>query len=79
MVVGGDSNWGSEHTIKYIGDVLNDCIPETYIISLINVISNKFNKNFEKNTEIKKCIRFSIQKLINNIGETDYIRMGIAT
>ena len=39
MVMEGDLAWGGEHTIQYTVDVLQNCIPETYIILLINVTS----------------------------------------
>ena len=38
MVTEGDLTWGSEHTIQYIDDMLQNCTPETYIILLLNVI-----------------------------------------
>ena len=31
-----DMTWGGEHTIQYKDDVLQNCVPETYII-LANV------------------------------------------
>ena len=33
----GDLTWGGEHTIQYIDDVLQNCIPETCIILLTNI------------------------------------------
>ena len=33
----GDLTWGSEHTIQYTDDVLNNCTLETYVILLSNV------------------------------------------
>ena len=33
----GDWIWSGEYTIQYTDDVLQNCIPETYIILLINV------------------------------------------
>ena len=35
----GDLTWSDEHTIQYTDDVLQNCTPETYIISLTNVTS----------------------------------------
>ena len=32
----GDLTWGGEHTVQYTDDVLQNCIPETYIILLTN-------------------------------------------
>ena len=36
MVMEGDLTWGGEHTVQYTDDVLQNCIPETYIILLTN-------------------------------------------
>ena len=33
----GDLTWGGEHTVQCTENVLQNCTPETYIISLINV------------------------------------------
>ena len=33
----GNLTWGGEHTIKYTGDMVQKCTPETYIILLSNV------------------------------------------
>lgn len=37
MVTEGDYTLGSEHTMKYIVDVLQNCTPETYRMVLTNV------------------------------------------
>ena len=51
MVMEGDLTWNSEHTIQYTDDVLQNYIPETYIILLPNatpinsIIFNYKNKS----------------------------------
>ena len=40
-VVEGDLTWSSKQTIQYADDVLQNCIPETYIILLINISAIK--------------------------------------
>ena len=37
MEMEGDLTLGDEHTVQYTDDVLQKCIPETYIILLTNV------------------------------------------
>ena len=37
MVMEGDLTWGGEHAIQYTENVLQNCIPETYITLLFNV------------------------------------------
>ena len=37
MVMEGDLTWGGEYTIQYADDIVQNCIPETYIMSLVNV------------------------------------------
>ena len=37
MVMEGDLTWGGEHTIQCTDDVLENCTPETYIISLNSI------------------------------------------
>ena len=32
----GDLTWGSEHTIQYTDNVLQNCIPETYITFIMS-------------------------------------------
>ena len=47
MVMEGDLTWGGEHTIQYTNDVLQNFMPEIYIILLTNVTlvgSVKINK-----------------------------------
>ena len=52
--MGRDVTWGSEHTIQYTDDVLQNCTPETYIIALTNVTPvNLNNKKIKK--AFKKC------------------------
>ena len=41
----GDLTWDSKHTIQYTGDVLQNCIPDTYIILLTNVTPINSIKN----------------------------------
>ena len=43
MVMEGDLTWGGEHMIQYMDDVLQNCIPETYII-LLTTVTPIFNK-----------------------------------
>ena len=33
----GDWTWDGEHAMQYTDDVLQNCSPETYVISLTNV------------------------------------------
>ena len=37
MVMEGDLTWDGENTVQHTPDVLQNCIPETYIILLTNV------------------------------------------
>ena len=37
MAMEGDLTLGGEHTIQYTDNVLENCIPETYVILLVNV------------------------------------------
>ena len=37
MVIEEDLALGSEHTVQYTDDVLQNCTPETYIILLANI------------------------------------------
>ena len=44
MVMKGVLTLGGEHTVQYTDDVLQNCIPETYIILLTNVTPIKTTK-----------------------------------
>ena len=46
----GDLTWGSEHTIHYTDDVLQNRTPETYIISLTDVTPINSIKKKEKDS-----------------------------
>ena len=51
MEIEGDLTWGGEHTIQCTDDVLQNCIPESYMILFTNVtpinsIKYKINNNF---------------------------------
>ena len=46
----GSLSWGGEHTIKYTDNILQNCIPETYIILLTNATPNKFNGKIDMET-----------------------------
>ena len=46
MVMEGELTWSGEYAIHYTDDVLQNCVPETYIILLTNVIPNTFSKDF---------------------------------
>ena len=48
MVREGDLTWGGEHTIQYTDIVLQNCVPETYILLLANVTPVKFNLKINK-------------------------------
>ena len=48
MVMEGDLTWGGEHTIQYTDIVLQNCVPETYILLLANVTPVKFNLKINK-------------------------------
>ena len=50
MGMKGDLGLDGEYTMQYTDDVLQSCTPETYIILLTNVATNKFNKNFLKSS-----------------------------
>ena len=56
MVKEGDLTWGGGHTIQYICDILQNYIPETYIILLANATPiNSINKNNnDKNNKQKR-------------------------
>lgn len=41
MVREGDLTLGGDHTIRYTGDVLQNCTPETYLIVFTNAIPKK--------------------------------------
>ena len=58
MVMEGDLTWYGEHTIQYIGDVLQNCTPETYIILLTNATQIKSieKKDFLYIPFFKDCI-----------------------
>lgn len=48
MVMEGDLTWDGEHMIQYAEDVLQNCAPKTYVISLAKVTpicSTKRKKN----------------------------------
>ena len=45
----GDLAWGVKHTIKYTDDVIQNCIPEIYMILLTNVaLINSMKKEKRK-------------------------------
>ena len=58
VVMEGDLAWGSEHTIPYTDDALQNCTPETYVILLTNVTQIHSIKKKEKcnNTVLRKPI-----------------------
>ena len=41
----GDLIWGAEYTVQHTDDILQNCIPENYIILLTNVIPINSIKN----------------------------------
>ena len=49
----GDVTWGSEHTIQYTNDILQNCTAETYVILLTNV------------TPINSILKIKIRKEIH--------------
>ena len=53
MAMEGDLPWGGEHTIQHTDDVLQNHIPETDIILLINVTPINSIKLKTKNKKIK--------------------------
>ena len=46
MVTEGDVTLGSEHTMQYIDDILQNCTPETYIIFFTSVTPIQFIKKY---------------------------------
>ena len=45
----GDLTWSGEHTVQYTNDVLQNCEPETYIVSLTNItLINSIKKQLKK-------------------------------
>ena len=49
MVIEGGLTWGRKHTIQDTDFVLQNCVPETYIISLTNAIPINSIKNRQYN------------------------------
>lgn len=53
---GGDQTWGGDHTVQCTGSVLWNCAPETCIVLLTSVHSNKSNKKGKINKRINKTL-----------------------
>lgn len=49
----GDQTWGNKHTVQCTEDVLQNCMPKTYILLLTSVIPNKL-KQKQQPTKMNK-------------------------
>ena len=52
----GDLTLGTEHTIQYKNDVLQNCTPKTYIILLTNVTPINSIKKFKQKVCFRKML-----------------------